>query len=355
MSDIWREFNRGLGITHGLPSFGQFGNGGIGLTRGFVENFLMENGLPIYATGSGYLSDDYIADVRKNRDNRLFLFLKEPGQRNLLTGSSASGDEQPIEPNPLILGTDVSRTYNTGYALRKGNSFDAVQLQLGMNGGSYTGLVIFRGVEALLNYIEAYYERNGSLDATATKYWQEIRIRAKVDPDLDKTINATIMTEEAKNDWAAYSAGQLLTDRTLYNIRRERRCELIGEGMRWFDLQRWRAMDQMLTTPYHIEGFKLWGPMQHWYDDQDGNSLLVYGLDNSSSRVSPPDRSIYIRPYEKVSGSLVLEGYRWSMAHYLNPIALQDILITSIDNDLSTSPIYQNPGWPYMANEGPIQ
>jgi hypothetical protein len=41
------------------------------------------------------------------------------------------------------------------------------------------------------------------------------------------------------------------------------------------------------------------------------------------------------------------------MAHYLNPIAIQDMLITSIDNDLSTSPIYQNPGWPSVANEGP--
>jgi hypothetical protein len=205
-----------------------------------------------------------------------------------------------------------------------------------------------------LNYIEAYYERYGSLDATATQYWQAIRNRAKVDPDFNKTIAATEMEKEAPNDWGAYSAGQLI-DPTLYNIRRERRCEFIGEGMRWMDLQRWRALDQMITTPYHIEGFKLYGPMQDWYQKEDGSSALIYGLDVAGAFVSPPDRSIYLRPYEKQRSSLALEGYRWKMAHYLQPVAIQDLLITSKDNDLSTSPIYQNPGWPTVANEGAIE
>lgn len=46
---------------------------------GMVNTFLMANGLPIYATGSGYAGDDYVSDVRKERDGRLWLFLKEPG------------------------------------------------------------------------------------------------------------------------------------------------------------------------------------------------------------------------------------------------------------------------------------
>jgi hypothetical protein len=75
-------------------------------------------------------------------------------------------------------------------------------------------------------------------------------------------------------------------------------------------------------------------------------------LDLVGALVSPPDRSEYLRPYEKSRQSLVLNGYRWVMAHYLNPIAIQDMLITSENNDLSTSPIYQNPGWPIVANEG---
>lgn len=48
-------------------------------------------------------------------------------------------------------------------------------------------------------------------------------------------------------------------------------------------------------------------------------------------------------------------GYSWCEAHYLDPIAITHFRITASDpNDLSTSVIYQNPGWPTVANEGPI-
>jgi hypothetical protein len=206
----------------------------------------------------------------------------------------------------------------------------------------------------MLNYIEAYYERTGTINVTAKQYWEAIRNRAKVSPDYNKTIAATVMEKEAPNDWGAYSAGSLLTDATLYNIRRERRCELMGEGLRAMDLQRWRSMDQLITAPYHIEGFKIWGPMKEWYKKDDGSYDLPYGLDTSGSLISPPDRSEYLRPYEKNRNSLVLDGYRWHLAHYLSPIAIQHFVLTSQGGDLSTSPIYQNPGWPLTANEGPV-
>jgi len=49
----------------------------------------------------------------------------------------------------------------------------------------------------------------------------------------------------------------------------------------------------------------------------------------------------------------VFNGYKWTMAHYLNPIAVQNFLITSENNDVIGSPIYQNPGWPLIPNQGP--
>ena len=346
---LWREFALGL-MTHRVALTGQTANNGVGVTRGMVETFLMNNGLPIYATGSGYQGDDYIADVRTNRDNRLYLFLKQPGQKNGIFGDRSDGS-WPVEPTPPITGNLADRAATTGYLLRKGNSLD--QGQYSNANGSWTGIIYFRGVEAYLNYIEAWYERHGSLNGIALQYWQAIRERAKIDTDVNKTIRATEMDKEAPNDWGSFSAGQLLSDPTIYNIRRERRCELLGEGLRWMDLQRWRACDQMITTPYHIEGFKLWGPMQEWYLDAEGNSTLTYGLDVPGATVSPPDRSLYLRPYEKIRSNLALNGYRWHMAHYLYPIAIQDFLITSENNDMSTSPIYQNPGWPMEAAAGP--
>ena len=71
----------------------------------------------------------------------------------------------------------------------------------------------------------------------------------------------------------AYSGGKLLTDKTLYNIRRERRCEMLAEALRNMDVCRWRAMDQLITSPYVPQGFHLWNtPMEHWYD----NSAVSY-------------------------------------------------------------------------------
>ena len=157
------------------------------------------------------------------------------------------------------------------------------------------------------------------------------------------------MTKEALNDWGAYSAGQLI-DPTLYNIRRERRCELMAEALRYMDLRRWRAMDQMINTPYHIEGFKIWGEMQNWYKNEDGTSQLVYGMDNPKSNVSEPTRSKYLRPYEKVNNNIAKDGYRWSMAHYLTPYNIQHFDITSSTGNVEDSPIYQNPYWPTEAN-----
>ncbi len=105
----------------------------------------------------------------------------------------------------------------------------------------------------------------------------------------------------------------------------------------------------MISTPYHIEGFKLWGPMQTLYPAAN----LTHGIGDKST-VSSPSRSLYLLPYEKTATSLAYNGYKWHMAHYFNPIAAQHFLLTSKDNDVGVSPIYQNPGWPMVANVGPM-
>ncbi|OCW93346.1 starch-binding protein [Macellibacteroides sp. HH-ZS] len=345
---LWRQYDKGLSTTHGVVQMAQLGNGGVGLTRGMVNSFLMENGLPIYAPGSGYKGDELLSDVRQKRDGRLWLFLKEPKQINVLYESSEGTHATLVEPVPNITEGHTYWNYTTGYSIRKGINYNAKHCG---NFLGYTGSITFRGVEAYLNYIEACYEKKGTLDSKAEDYWAAIRMRAKVDTDFKKTIAATNMSEEAKNDWGAYSAGALI-DPFLYNIRRERRSELMAEGHRASDLKRWRSMDQMINTPYHIEGFKLWGTMQKWYDTPAGGSKLVYGKDNAAANVSDPALSPYLRPYEISSRSLVMNGYKWTMAHYLSPIAVQNFMNTSKDNDISTSPIYQNPGWSTTAGEG---
>ncbi|MDD4591599.1 MAG: RagB/SusD family nutrient uptake outer membrane protein [Parabacteroides sp.] len=340
---LWKQYDRGLGIVHNIPIQAQTVNGQTGLTRGYVDNFLMADGKPIYAaTENEYKGDDYLTDVVENRDGRLQLFMKIPGQLNYFAEGPTPQGATRVEPYPDLLILQNA----TGYGYRKGISFDADQLSEYWN--CYTGLIIFRAAEAYLNYIEAVYERHGSLDGDAKIYWESIRSRANngqsvTFSDIEtNTIQNTRIEMETPNDWGAYSAGVPLSDNTLYNIRRERRMELLGEGLRLMDLKRWRALDQMIQTPYRIEGFKVWGPMREWYAPEQ------------QAQFSPESKSKYYLPYELADNTNVAiqGGYKWKMAHYLSPIAAEHFLITAgKSGDPSTSPIYQNPYWPFRANE----
>ncbi|MCC8114572.1 MAG: RagB/SusD family nutrient uptake outer membrane protein [Bacteroidales bacterium] len=344
---LWRQYVQGVS-THGGCIGANEGNWGCGLSKAYVQNFLMADGSPVYthgtyAYGDGYyMGDQTIADVAVNRDTRLSDFLKIPGQENILEGTTTK-DVWFTEPTPWIYSGDEQRRSFTGYLISKGGTYGADQLTDVWKGS--TGLVIFRAAEALLNYMEACYEKNGSLDGSAREYWALLRQRAKVDTDFDKTIAQTDMTKEAENDWAAYSAGQLI-DATLYNIRRERRCEFLSEGLRDMDLHRWRAMDQLIDNPWIPEGIHLYGtPQVNDYED----GVLIYDSDNAN--VSSPSDSEYLRPFRVKGSHIAYKGYIWKMAHYLEPININQMMVTSTDgSDTSTSPIYQNPYWPTTAD-----
>ena len=63
------------------------------------------------------MGDQTIADVRTNRDSRLSLFLKEPGQTNIVWDDQPGQSLNLIEPVPNIIVGDMQRAYTTGYAL----------------------------------------------------------------------------------------------------------------------------------------------------------------------------------------------------------------------------------------------
>ena len=346
---LWRQYAQGLS-TNNVGIAANWGNYLTGLTSAYVNNFLMADGTPVYKHGSYADGDDYykgdktLTDVRTNRDSRLSLFLKDKGQVNIIYADMAGLDVQFNEPAPNILSTsDNQRGYATGYSLRKGGSFR--QSECNLDHG-FLAAVSYRATEALLNYMEASYERNGSLDANATEYWKLIRQRAHVSDDLQKTFDATDMVEEAKNDWGAYSAGQVLSDKILYNIRRERRSEFLAEGLRYMDLCRWRSMDQLMMTPFIPEGIHFWNtPMQQWYD-----ASAVVADESSKANMSPQAKSEYYRPYQKQTNQICYNGFTWNMAHYLNPIMIKQFLLTAPDGkSKEQSPIYQNPYWPMEA------
>ncbi|MBR1593442.1 MAG: RagB/SusD family nutrient uptake outer membrane protein [Alloprevotella sp.] len=324
-----RYYKTGV-LSHSCSAYLRAG-GGCGLTRAAVNTFLMANGQPIYATNSGYHGDTTPYDEVADRDSRLSGSIRAAGENIVTTqvdGKNVNDTIYYYKPPLRAAGNEKS---TTGYDLNKWLSNDAEQR---IQYNCTTTVPLMRAAEAYLIYLEAYYERNHTLDANCDKYWKALRTRAGVDADYMATIAATDLAQE--NDLGVYSRGTLV-DATLYNIRRERRCELIAEGLRLDDLKRWRSLDNMVN--YQPEGMNLWDEVYKMYDRSDLDEKIV-----SQSSVSK-----YMRPLQVSATSAAYDGYTFPKPHYLEPIPISEFLLTG-GGVAANSPLYQNPGWPHDAD-----
>lgn len=336
-------------IQHSFQTHG----GGLGYTRGMIRSFVMANGLPIYAAGSGYdenWENDGVTATLQGRDSRAQLFVR--GDDCVM--GYLKGEVSSRYNGSMLLTEPASQNPVTGYANKKGCSFDGAMTE--GNDRATTGSITFRAVEALLNYMEASVEKTGSVDQTAAQYWAAIRTRAGVDPDYSKTIDATQMDKEAENDWGAYSRGQYVSP-LIYNIRRERRNELMAEGFRYNDLRRWCALDQLAANPVNIYGMKYWNTVYSTPGndlafttvDEDGNETFLAARvnpagDGNMSAQSEGDWIVINRV--TTQNNYVWDGLTWSRAQYLSPIGCLVFERSSPDGEKANSVVYQNPGWP---------
>ncbi len=362
---LWRQFNSNLtpSLAH-LTSNKLRGGASTGWTRGLVESFLMKNGLPIYASGSGYHGDTTVDMAKTDRDERLQLFMF--GESDVLGIDQKSidlaNDKLPAGATPLtkilfnaatLFATDQASRDVTGYRQRKFYNYDPA-MQLGQTFSDVDGQIIIRVEEAMLNYIEASYLRTGSLDATATGYWTALRARAGITAPISTTIAATDMSKEAdvnrpSYDWAAFSAGHPV-DATLYSIRRERRSEFAGEGLRNDDLIRWASLDQVKN--YQIEGVNFWDQIyQNPSFVNDKGVSLIIADGESNATMSAKTLSKYVRPYQiQKTNNILYDGYTFYQAHYLSPFSYQEMQLCSPDGTAENSNLYQNIYWPVEAN-----
>ena len=403
---LWRQYT-GTAGAHSAAFYPTRGGDQAGLSHAYVRSFLMQDGLPYYASRL-YEGDTSVSQEKANRDERLQLFVY--GEDDVLgsdpndtrTAINEEGPNGELTSHNEILYVDTLNLAGgelqvrdlTGYRSRKYASYDWNQINTSTI--STTGCPVFRSAEALLNYIEAYYERNGNLNAKATSYWQALRARAGVSTDIQATIGATNLDQEfylengvVKGDLAVYSGAERV-DATLYNIRRERRCEFIAEGMRWDDLKRWRSWDPILangSTRFLFQGMNIWDeafkkygidrhyPIAGYEDylrigtigeDEDENALkaqypymansnktaFIVDKTGGSGNVSAPDDPLtgkYLSPtrVDTRDSYELKDGYSWYEAYYLEPLGVQDLTLTATDpTNPSTSVMYQNPYWP---------
>ena len=362
---LWRQFNSNLtpSLAH-LTSNKLRGGASTGWTRGLVESFLMKNGLPIYASGSGYHGDTTVDMAKTDRDERLQLFMfgesdvlgidqKSIDLANKKLAAGATPLTKILFNAATLFATDQASRDVTGYRQRKFYNYDPA-MQLGQTFSDVDGQIIIRVEEAMLNYIEASYLRTGSLDATATGYWTALRARAGITAPISTTIAATDMSKEAdvnrpSYDWAAFSAGHPV-DATLYSIRRERRSEFAGEGLRNDDLIRWASLDQVKN--YQIEGVNFWDQIyQNPSFVNDKGVSLIIADGESNATMSAKTLSKYVRPYQiQKTNNILYNGYTFYQAHYLSPFSYQEMQLCSPDGTAENSNLYQNIYWPVQAN-----
>jgi hypothetical protein len=194
-------------------------------TQELVDSYLMMNGKKISESGSGYNENNpYI-----NRDPRLTATVVY----DQYNWKEADGSTRVINIKPGTGGADEfvqgSSATSTGYYTRK--YYDAqhlTSLQSGLN------LMLFRYADILLMYAEAKNEI-GQMNNTV---W-------------DQTIKA-LRTRAGFTDAAALSFNSALGQTALQEIiRNERRTEFGMEGLRIFDIRRWKIAEDVLNGYAH--------------------------------------------------------------------------------------------------------
>lgn len=265
-----------------------------GYTRFAVRSYLCTDGQPI-SVSPLYKGDLGLDSLETNRDPRLAATIMVPGD---IISIDVSDDTTFFEV-PAVAGGNNSCV--TAY---EGQKYRDVVIDVEQNNYTRnTAKIIYRYAEVLLIYAEAKAElgtiEQGDLDMSINL----LRARAGMP-------NLTMASITVDPEWPNY--GYQLTD-VLYEIRRERSVELLGEGFRFTDLMRWRAHELFLGKR----------PKGAYYEQ-----IIV---DEGSLKF---DDENYIDPYQ----TSVPSGYGFDINRdYLSPLPTDELVL----NENLT----QNPGW----------
>jgi hypothetical protein len=225
-----------------------------------------------YLTLTGYTIDeagtDYDANhPYDNRDPRLAATIIYDNYDWSANVGDGSKDEvihiDPAGDNTVdtYIGTG-SNTTATGYYTRK---WFAPQATGDMSSG--LNIIMFRYADILLMWAEAKLEQN---QMTADVWNSTVRaIRQR----------AGFKTAKALNFPADKSQAEL---RQI--LRNERRCELALEGLRWYDIKRWKAGSEYLTQPVRGASFTHDIPWKFTFDE---NRDYLWAVPQSQIDLNP--------------------------------------------------------------------
>lgn len=291
-----------------------------GMTRNVVNMYLMRDGSR-YTDQENYAIKTFVEEC-KNRDLRMAQTLRTPGYKRI-------GGSKELAP-------DLSRS-TTGYQLIKyltEEKYDA-------NKASTNDMPLFRLAEVLLNYAEAKAELGTLKQADLDNTIRPLRVRAGL-PDLDMEEANANPDPYLSSPETGYANVTGDNKGVILEIRRERTLETPMEGLRYWDIMRWKE-GKRFEKP--IEGLYFPGTGEYDLDGNGSVDVCIYDTEKA------PGNSADVL-YLKLGSDIVLsEGTSGNvLAHstqqriwdeerdYLYPIPTDDRVLTQ-------GAISQNPRW----------
>lgn len=169
---------------------------------------------------------------------------------------------------------------------------------------------LFKIDEVLLNYAEAKYELGQFSQDVADKTINKLRLRAKIDNLIVLEINENFDPKRDKT-----------VDPLLWEIRRERIIELMGEGFGFYDVRRWRKAEYFVNRPQY----------GMWATRDEVGTGKIYNQETGLPDPSAEEGYIYL------FNDPVKDGKGWLDKYYLYMIPSNEIILNPN--------LIQNPGW----------
>ncbi|WP_206688689.1 RagB/SusD family nutrient uptake outer membrane protein [Aestuariibaculum suncheonense] len=295
---FWQEFNTELGqgdlVFRREPNYRMQFPYENSLSKSLADSYLCIDGNPIANNNlfQGYTS---IVTETQNRDPRFTQTIAIPDDVWKIYGDGSISYYNEVYDN---LNTRVDLNCPGGYVIKKGYNPEVVY-----HVPQYedTPGIIYRYAEVLLNYAEAKAQlgiiTQADLDISINKLRERVGM-----PNL---VLGSIVQDP---QWDFPTLSPIINE-----VRRERRVELALEGLRFFDIRRWAAADELIVGE-RPKGFLA--------------SQLV-------RNIYPVDQNGFLDPYK----NQIPNGYLFDVSRdYLLPISKAQI-------ELNKDNLIQNPGW----------
>jgi len=293
-----------------------------GFTKDLINSYLMEDG----------------SRFTDQPDYKTMGFFEEMQDRDPRLTQTTAGPDFVVrgEDSPEPIDLDITKT---GYRVIKALP---TRDQWG-SGASINDVIIFRYAEALLIYGEAKAELGILTQSDLDKSINKLRDRVDM-PHLDMAYANANPDSYQENLYPNVDQGP--NKGIILEIRRERRIEMVNEGLRWGDLMRWKE-GKKVEQP--MLGIYFPGLGAYDFDNDGSPDVYVHDGDDSGAPDAVTSKiDIDARPLRDpitgetggTSGNLdpfLQRGSFQEPKDYLYPIPKQDL---KLNENLE-----QNPGW----------